>query len=214
LQVANVPAPYVLVGHSFGAVLNRIYTHYYPDEVLGVVLVDTAIFPPGSLDTQAKIDEWRFGNDVLQAVLWAMVRTGAARFVVGSEVESLGYPPDIAAEFTALKVSNQSFDTYYAESFPVRLELVQEANKGENLGDLPLVALWATVLPRQLTPEEQDQLGLIQQATSEYSSNGVSRMVEGSTHGSIIGSEVYAERVSDAVYDVIGSVESGELLTE
>jgi pimeloyl-ACP methyl ester carboxylesterase len=42
LTNAQVPAPYLLVGHSLGGILNRLYASYYPAEVLGMVLVDSA----------------------------------------------------------------------------------------------------------------------------------------------------------------------------
>jgi pimeloyl-ACP methyl ester carboxylesterase len=42
LAAAGVPAPRVLVGHSFGALLIRLYAYRYPDEVAGLVLVDGA----------------------------------------------------------------------------------------------------------------------------------------------------------------------------
>lgn len=40
LQVTHVPPPYVLVGHSLGGLLVRLYASTYPDEVVGLVLVD------------------------------------------------------------------------------------------------------------------------------------------------------------------------------
>jgi len=42
LQAAGVPGPYVLVGHSFGGLIVRLYASAYPDEVVGLVLVDAA----------------------------------------------------------------------------------------------------------------------------------------------------------------------------
>ena len=42
LTKAKVPGPYVLVGHSLGGMLARIYASYYPSEVAGMVLVDSA----------------------------------------------------------------------------------------------------------------------------------------------------------------------------
>ena len=42
LATAEVPGPYVLVGHSFGGLLVRLYTARYPQEVAGLVLVDSA----------------------------------------------------------------------------------------------------------------------------------------------------------------------------
>jgi pimeloyl-ACP methyl ester carboxylesterase len=41
LRAANVRAPYVLVGHSFGGLLVRTYAAAYPNDVRGMVLVDS-----------------------------------------------------------------------------------------------------------------------------------------------------------------------------
>jgi pimeloyl-ACP methyl ester carboxylesterase len=40
LQAAEVPGPYVLAGHSMGGFFSRLYASTYPDEVVGLVLVD------------------------------------------------------------------------------------------------------------------------------------------------------------------------------
>src|ERR1041384_7836638 len=41
LQNANVPGPYVMVGHSLGGFVVRIFAHDYASEVSGVVLIDS-----------------------------------------------------------------------------------------------------------------------------------------------------------------------------
>src|SRR5687768_3684140 len=41
LQNANVPRPYILVGNSLGGFNARLFAHKYPDEVAGLVLVDS-----------------------------------------------------------------------------------------------------------------------------------------------------------------------------
>ena len=40
LRAAEIPGPYVLVGHSYGGLVMRIYASTYPNEVVGMALVD------------------------------------------------------------------------------------------------------------------------------------------------------------------------------
>ena len=45
LAKAGIDAPYVLVGHSYGGRIARVYAKQYPSEIVGMVLID-----PGTLD--------------------------------------------------------------------------------------------------------------------------------------------------------------------
>jgi pimeloyl-ACP methyl ester carboxylesterase len=40
LAQTNLPTPYILIGHSFGGLLVRVYAHFYPEQVSGMVLID------------------------------------------------------------------------------------------------------------------------------------------------------------------------------
>jgi pimeloyl-ACP methyl ester carboxylesterase len=40
LQTAHVPGPYVFAAHSFGGIFARLYASTYPNEVVGMVLID------------------------------------------------------------------------------------------------------------------------------------------------------------------------------
>ena len=42
LEQEQAPKPYILVGHSLGGVNVRLFAHRYPDEVCGMVLVDSS----------------------------------------------------------------------------------------------------------------------------------------------------------------------------
>ena len=54
LRNGGVKGPYVLVGHSLGALVVRLYAAQYPDEVAGVIFADHAfmrLLPPGHRST-------------------------------------------------------------------------------------------------------------------------------------------------------------------
>jgi pimeloyl-ACP methyl ester carboxylesterase len=55
LTAADVPGPYVLAGHSYGGIVSRLFAATYPDEVLGMVLVD--IVSPELRDAMTA-EEW------------------------------------------------------------------------------------------------------------------------------------------------------------
>jgi pimeloyl-ACP methyl ester carboxylesterase len=54
LRNAHVPPPYVLVGHSFGGPMNRVFADMYPDEIAGMVLLDP---------TQEEFVDWNLARD-------------------------------------------------------------------------------------------------------------------------------------------------------
>jgi pimeloyl-ACP methyl ester carboxylesterase len=62
LRAARVPGPYVLVGHSYGGLVTRLFASTYPDEVSGMVLVD--IFSDGLRDAMTPEDWiiWKKAN--------------------------------------------------------------------------------------------------------------------------------------------------------
>jgi pimeloyl-ACP methyl ester carboxylesterase len=67
LTRVSLPGPYVLVGHSFGGFNARLYANQYPDDVVGIVLVDSthpdldlvALLPPEAPDENKGVREVR-----------------------------------------------------------------------------------------------------------------------------------------------------------
>jgi pimeloyl-ACP methyl ester carboxylesterase len=65
LEAADVLGPYVLVGHSYGGMLMRLYASTYPDDVVGMVLVDA--FSEG-LEAQMTAEQWTAYAAIFQPV--------------------------------------------------------------------------------------------------------------------------------------------------
>ena len=73
LQRARIPPPYLLVGHSIGGFNVRVFADKYPDEVLGMVLVDSShpdqlakfaeFLPPEAPSESAMLRFLRYGPD-------------------------------------------------------------------------------------------------------------------------------------------------------
>ncbi len=75
LAAAKVPPPYVLVGHSIGGFNVRVFAGRYPDEVAGMVLVDSShpdqiqtfasVMPPETTDESNSMKLLRRGPDMV-----------------------------------------------------------------------------------------------------------------------------------------------------
>ncbi len=69
LRRADEPGPYVLVGHSYGGLLMRLFAYHHRDEVAGLVLVDSMhedqfevfgpLFPPPAPDDPEQLKSIR-----------------------------------------------------------------------------------------------------------------------------------------------------------
>lgn len=147
LAEAGVEEPYVLVGHSFGGALVRLFAHIYPDEVAGMVLVDA-----GHEELFTRITAWRKATGYMLAlyrVLDPLNSVGALALITRS-LPDRGLPEEEAARYRAILAATGYCRTAIAEveSFEQNLaELRATNNRG--LGDMPLIVisrgLWDTL---------------------------------------------------------------------
>ena len=209
LQTAGVQAPYVMAGHSFGALWARIYAVQYPDEVVGVVLVDSTFLIPSEYDNQSEFDAWKRANDALKVLEWIAYRTGLVRLTAPGDFQKSGYPQEIVGDLTALRSPNRVFDADYAEQIATRKEFTQASAAAENLGDLPLAVLWASesATAQDFFRAQRDQI-------ATFSTNSSTRVIEGADHGAILGNERYAQQVSNAILAVMKAAQTGERLSQ
>jgi pimeloyl-ACP methyl ester carboxylesterase len=213
LEEAGVPAPYVMAGHSYGAVWTRIYAAQYPEEVTGIVLVDSAVLIPKHFASQSDFDAWTTQWSGTSVLYGALTRIGLTRLTSPGQFQAAGYPPDIAAELAALNARNQVIDTDLAEVVTGYWALTEASAPAENLGDLPMVVLWASQTVGTYDAHVEGFIAAREEIPT-YSSSSVTRMIEGADHGSILGNEQYAQQVSDAILDVMEAAQTGEPLAQ
>jgi pimeloyl-ACP methyl ester carboxylesterase len=82
LHRAGVPPPYVLVGHSFGGLVMRLFAARHPREVAGLVLIEPAIPEEWAAPSEAQRALIARGRRLCRYGTFA-ARTGLARVVAG-----------------------------------------------------------------------------------------------------------------------------------
>ena len=89
--------------------------------------------------------------------------------------------------------------------------LTKASARAEALGDLPMAILWA---PESWKSQDTylPELSAARAEISTYSTNSVTRSIDGANHGSILGNEQHAQQVSDAILDVIDAARTHQPL--
>ena len=150
LQNANIPGPYIMVGHSLGGLAVRVFAHEYSSEVAGVVLID-------SMSPRQFTQSQGAGTQSQPFSLPAML----ARFgIVRLLARPLGIMPSVPSEENAYfsrLVSPQSAQTLTNESQGMPAASA-EASAVETFGDLPLIVLTAKLNPIEDWQEWQTEL--------------------------------------------------------
>jgi pimeloyl-ACP methyl ester carboxylesterase len=140
LQNANVPGPYVMVGHSLGGAAVQVFAAEFASEVSGVVLIDS--MSPGQVSqphvqAQAQLDPESHPFS-LEATL---ARLGIARLLVKLPGMYPAMPPGHEAYYP-LKILPQSLQTSADEMRALPASLAQ-VSAVTTFGDLPLIVLTA-----------------------------------------------------------------------
>jgi pimeloyl-ACP methyl ester carboxylesterase len=146
LQNANVPGPYVMVGHSLGGFVVRVFAHDYASEVSGVVLIDSMNPKQVTQSLSNRLSQlFSFGS--------VLARFGVARLLV-----NLGIFPNVPEPaYYPLYVRPQSLQTT-ADEYKRLPASAAEAAAVKSFGDLPLIVLTAKLNDNPGWPEWQAEL--------------------------------------------------------
>ena len=179
LAVAQIEPPYLLVGHSAGGVYVRSFTHLYPDEVMGMVLVDSS-HEQQVLRQNATVNQQTSPQDAFLSVstfMPTLARLGILRLLGTAEAAAAEAPfsAEIQAALAATKNRTAHAVAINQESTAFSADTSQP-NPPTSLGDLPLIVITRGIgdaetmddLPIPNLPddywEQMDALWLVMQA--------------------------------------------------
>jgi pimeloyl-ACP methyl ester carboxylesterase len=201
---ANINKPYILVGHSVGGVYIRQFAADYPDEVIGMVLMDEAV--PQQFERYPEM--FKEGDDYLRTstVFPALARLGVFHlyFSLGGKMGFADLPEPQKSEVKAFWSSPEYFVAQRAEIAAGR-ELWGQALKLGKLGDLPLMIISRGLGLDDDWPNYQDDLATL-------STNSGHITLAGANHVALVFNPDYARKVSDAILQVVDSLRTGKRL--
>jgi pimeloyl-ACP methyl ester carboxylesterase len=204
LEHAGIEGPYVLAGHSYGGLVVRMFADSYPDEVVGMVLVDSS-----HPDQWMRIPASKGGQTVAvgNRITALFTRFGLMRLFHLEESYIKGLPPREYAEMRAY-LSTPDGWLAGADGLIAWRDLSRgQVNATRSLGNLPLFVLSVT---------EQDHfadvLTTLQAELPSLSSNSRQVTVEGATHYTLVSMQNYAAIVSDAILQVVAAARTGQTL--
>lgn len=143
LQTANVSEPYVLVGHSYGGPVVRLFAHRYPEAVAGLVFVDT---PDESILEELLPGQARIYRVLNVASHVGVLRLAGALGVVppatlaGPHIDE--YPDDVRKAYERIVTAPKHLKAAYTES-SMAAETVEELREATDLGGTPLTIIHA-----------------------------------------------------------------------
>ena len=170
LRTAQVSPPYVLVGHSFGGLIVQVYASRFPDEVAGMVLVDSS--HPDLARRTGNLD--RMGRVAFRLKLLAPL--GVARLIIdvpSGNPESR--PNSVRAMEKEVLATTRSFRAMASELEGLRESLNQAAEARPRLGRKPLVVLTEGRRRMEFWHAMQDQF-------AELSDSSEWQVVDGAGH--------------------------------
>jgi pimeloyl-ACP methyl ester carboxylesterase len=172
LRNAQVPEPYILVGHSYGGLVVRLFADRYPNEVAGLVLVDASHEDQLSV---AAISKGTRQSKRSLAMMSVLARFGVVRLSIQAGLlnKELGrYSEAIIPQLKALYAQTRFVRTLAQEMAAFAESCEQVRALRHSYGALPLVVLSQTPEPQQEnTKGKKIRHNAVQQAVAAHWQN-------------------------------------------
>jgi pimeloyl-ACP methyl ester carboxylesterase len=204
LKNANLSGPYIFVGHSIGGLYARKYAQLYPDQVAGIVLLDSS--HPEQFDRYPELlAADRVFSKQVEAFPW-LAWLGMFRFyfATGGEMD-FGDLPTLQHDQLAAFWSSPRYWENRRDSLQVAAEIFKHAQSLGDLDDLPLAVVSAGKNTPAGWTELQDEL-------AGLSTNSTHLTITDAQHASLAFHPDHASQVSTAILDLVESVRTNQRL--
>ena len=211
LKNANIEAPYILTGHSLGGVVARQFAAKYPDEVAGLVMVDSAHeqqmkrFPEALVKMMSSMKG-------MMSIMKLMGRLGV--FALKPGLITIGDNGKLSNELVNQMRGVMSSSNSHADAMIAETESVNNAETQpiSTLGDIPLTVISHGRLDENAVPQS-----LGQQVRDDYEAAWQKLQAEIaslSTHGRLIVAERSGhniifdqpEIVAESILEMVGKI--------
>ena len=204
LQRGGIAGPYVLAGHSFGGLYVQTFAALYPDEVAGMVLIDSTAPVSATQPTAAPSTAGESYNLMgrVSALVSASARVGLGRLYGQFDYDSL---PAVSRAQARASVAKGGQLGSTVEEYLLADSSMEQAATLVGFADKPLIVLEAG---SGSAPDWAEK----QAAMAALSTNSAHRVVDGATHSSLISDEDDAAVTSQAILDVVTAIRNAEPL--
>lgn len=202
LDHAQIPGPYVVVGHSTGGAYARIFAARYPDQIAGMVLLDSQ---PNEALTGLR--DFPSQYSVLRratALFPSLARLGVFQLANRFAADPLPIP---TRDEERAVISTANLNRIQRDEFAELPVTLKDAAALTTLGDRPLIVVTAAKGASAGWIPLQDKM-------TSLSTNSVHRVLPDTDHPGLIHDRVGAAHASQAILDVVASVRSGTPLTK
>jgi len=210
LTAANIPGPYILVGHSIGGAYARMFAANYPQDVAGLVLVDAT--NPSVLETYAEVDlpkveDW---TPPTVQVFPYLASVGAMRAVLGLGLFNLaaGLPADTEAVANAFLAQTDYLKAVVWE-YRFLPDTLKQIRSLQPLNDLPVAVIVAgqfTGLDAEAAAKFIDWHRKQQRNWLNLSTNSSLRTLEEADHISLMTNHRHAHEVANTILQMIETI--------
>lgn len=200
LTEAEIDGPYVLAGHSSGGVYVQVFAARYPEDVAGVVLLDSQ--PPDALENLPGYAGEYSAIRSTYALGPSLARVGLLRLIYASVASDL--PPEAWAEARA-SMSTATHNRGVRDDVVGLKAALAQAQALTTLGDKPLIVVTAVEDAHEGWLPLQDEMATL-------STNSDHRVIQEATHATLIEDRADSAISIQAILDVVEAVRSGTAL--